>query len=223
MAVFCISSSVRGDSPATHPARQIVVRVIEAESKHALTGAVVSVAGKQPATPFSEPDYSKIGVTDEAGQLNLPADAVIAARGAVRIKAEAEGCTPAAMSFWIDEYLYEPVELPLDRATTIGGTIKDEQGEPIAGVPMRVTISSSGNSLTQLPGGVPVKADAQGRWQCNSAPAPAQVVELEFFHPDYVSPFANTSTESIKSLRDQSAVTILPKGHAVSGVVHDAG
>ena len=37
-----------------------------------------------------------------------------------------------------------------------------------------MTISSSGNSLTQLPGGVPVKTDAQGRWQCNSAPASAQ-------------------------------------------------
>src|SRR5207249_4040621 len=57
---------------------------------------------------------------------------------------------------------------------------------------------------------------------CNSAPASAEVVELEFFHADYVSPFAGTGTESIKSLRDQSAVTVLPRGHAVSGVVRDA-
>ncbi len=114
----------------------------------------------------------------------------------------------------------------LEPGTTMGGTVRDEQGRPIAGVQV---VISGGESL---PGGIrfnsaddTVRTDAQGKWTDHRVPkdfgrydCPA----ISLKHPDYASPPAyDLKSRPLDQLRGGTAVMVMHKGIVVEGVVTD--
>jgi beta-lactamase regulating signal transducer with metallopeptidase domain len=127
------------------------------------------------------------------------------------------------------------------RARTIGGTVRDERGEPVSGVEVRVLILTSGaanafNEIGSPFGGFSFKTDHEGRWECSEAPPEWRGLTLTLAHPDLVEdvyaagtlspPYDNTREPlrfvSPGLLFDRSAVMAMRRGIPVRGRVLDA-
>ena len=115
--------------------------------------------------------------------------------------------------------------LVLEKGTTIGGLIQDDQGKPIGGASVFVLVPSR---ATREPGKPRVslwdyeaKTDAEGRWHCDVVPAKLDDVWLRLSHPDFASDtlYGNTPKPSLETLRDRSGVMVLKKGITVEGRV----
>jgi hypothetical protein len=67
------------------------------------------------------------------------------------------------------------VALPLERGTTIGGLIRDDRGNPIAGATVFVLVPSNDPREPGKPRvnlwDYEAKTDAEGRWHCDIVPA----------------------------------------------------
>lgn len=118
--------------------------------------------------------------------------------------------------------------LPLEKGTTIGGLIRDDKGDPIAGATVFVLVPSN---EAREPGKPRVniwdheaKTDAEGRWHCDVVPAKLDDVWLRLSHPDFASDtmYGTTPKPSLESLRDRSGVMVLKKGITVEGRVLSA-
>ncbi len=127
-----------------------------------------------------------------------------------------------------------PAEIPrevtvaLEPGSTIGGFVRDEQGQPIAGATVGLSIPSTGN---QKPGQPRVdlrnfqtRTDGEGRWRCDLVPARLDILSITVEHPDYVSesnPFWRRS-ESAREFDDLQAgkvVLVLKEGTTLEGRV----
>ncbi len=120
-----------------------------------------------------------------------------------------------------------PAELTvtLEPGTALGGIVRNEQGEPLAGAEVTV------NGHKSPPGQVlwwsindTVTSDADGRWVSHRVPKDLKGfdVKVKVRHPDCVSPSAFDVAEmSIDELRSQTAALVVHKGIAVEGSVTD--
>ncbi len=116
-------------------------------------------------------------------------------------------------------------DFTLEPGTTIGGTVRDEQGRPIAGA--LVTLSGQEN----VPGGRRfnraddgVRTDADGKWVSRRVPKvlSGYSARITLQHPDYASPpFFDFGTQPIEPLRARTAVMVMRKGIALEGTVTD--
>ncbi len=115
--------------------------------------------------------------------------------------------------------------ITLEPGTTMGGTVRDEQDRPIAGV--EVVISSG----EKLPDGIhfnevddTVRTDAQGRWTSHRMPKDFgryvfAIIGLK--HPAYASPPGfDLKSQPLDQLRAGAAVMVMHKGTVVEGVVY---
>ena len=139
-----------------------------------------------------------------------------------------------------------PPELPkvftiaLEPGTTIGGVVRNEQGEPIEGVAVGVYYrkddpDAADNVKVEIlifnTIDTDIKTDKAGRWTFNKMPSEIDKNELRIFltHPGYISdnlqpghiPLPITRQPSIESLRDFSAVMVMKAGLEVVGKVTD--
>ncbi|KPJ52406.1 MAG: hypothetical protein AMS16_06410, partial [Planctomycetes bacterium DG_58] len=138
----------------------------------------------------------------------------------------------------------EHVEIPatftveLSPGTLIGGTIRNEAGEPITGA--RVLVSCLGTYALR-PATVPhvrpylnryeTQTDEAGHWRCDIAPEEFRLAHIQLKHPEYVSdhwgPVPATEDEPIypaqkpNALRELSSVIVMKRGTPVTGVVLD--
>ncbi len=108
----------------------------------------------------------------------------------------------------------------LEPATSIGGIVQDEQGQPIPGVSVSIGLgwSNMGGATEEVYsfGGDRVLTDANGRWRSDQVPADLSRVYVGFTHPDY---FARTSQPPAEKLRDMTGVTVMKKGLVLEGIV----
>ncbi|MEJ2702438.1 MAG: carboxypeptidase regulatory-like domain-containing protein, partial [Sedimentisphaerales bacterium] len=139
-----------------------------------------------------------------------------------------------------------PPELPkvftvkMEPSTTIGGVVRNEQGEPIEGVTVGVQYQTHdpdaaenvyADVMIHEARSTDVVTDKAGRWTFDQMPAKIDKDRLRIFlvHPDYLSdsvspgriPLPLTRQPSIESLRDLSAVMVMKKGLGVAGKVTD--
>lgn len=119
----------------------------------------------------------------------------------------------------------------LDPGSEIGGIVRDEDGQPIAGASVVVT---GGTSDPPRAGGPRIhaivnhqtKTDAQGRWKCGEVPDRANL-SLTITHPDYVverNPIRVTVNQPdvFDKLRTREHVGVLRRGSTIEGQVRGA-
>jgi hypothetical protein len=118
----------------------------------------------------------------------------------------------------------------LEPASTIGGFVRDEQGQPIAGARVSLSIPTSGNQKPGEPrvdlGSVQTRTDANGRWRCDLVPARLDMLSIAVEHPDYVlerHPFwrRTESPQAFADLEAGQAVLVLKEGITIQGQVID--
>ena len=124
----------------------------------------------------------------------------------------------------------EKFTIPLKRGTTIGGTVQNEEGQPVAGVKVEAIMTAFNDYDTisgkgELRPGIPSElgaTDQDGRWVFTAAPEEDAAIQMRFSHPDYVSDgdysFRGGTWDE---LRSKSKVVVMRKGITVAGKVTD--
>jgi hypothetical protein len=107
----------------------------------------------------------------------------------------------------------------LETAVTIGGAIRDEQGNPIANAQVAVQgPGSEPNSVEHLglQGSFQTETtDPAGQWTCHAIPARFENLSFHVTHPD----FAPASFKFQKGLWDGKASFVLKRGQGLNGAV----
>jgi protocatechuate 3,4-dioxygenase beta subunit len=116
-------------------------------------------------------------------------------------------------------------KLEMERGTTVGGLVTNEQGKPIAGVDVQFYFQSKDDERNRPDAGMSragARTDGNGRWRSDAVPAEMARIAFSLNHPDYVGDDGYSSTAPIPKLRDMSAVLVMKKGISVSGRVLDS-
>ena len=144
----------------------------------------------------------------------------------IRVEVKKEGFVPIRLNWHQipgrpgipDQYT-----LALERGTSIGGVIQDEQGHPIEGVSVYLLVSG-GNGVER----VAIldhaeKTDAEGRWRCDIVPSTLDDIAIRLVHPDYISDetYRITPRPSMEQLRAMTGVMVMKKRLTISGRVFD--
>lgn len=136
-----------------------------------------------------------------------------------------------------------PPEIPetftvaMEPGTTIGGTVQNEQGEPIEGVAVSLhyykddPAGAENARVNIVEMSDRIKTKNQGYWRYDRMPSEIDKSELRIFlkHPGYLSddlrpgfiPMPITPQPPIEKLRDLSVVMVMKKGIEVTGTVTD--
>lgn len=232
---LCGSGGVRQDQAGQIPAKRTMSVMVLGVDEKPLAGAKIHAAiwAKEPKK--SNRDY----VCDEDGIafIDLPSEIKI-----LRLWASKDGHA-AMFANWWPEQEAKPREIPrefsfhLEKGTVIGGSVQNEDGEPIAGavVSVRLVNPNGEIGLDQHPipniwladAEKPVKTDARGRWMLDNVPAGDDFDFLVMLnHPDYVSDYIWGGLQKEQKvgavrLRERAAIMVMHRGNTLSGVVTD--
>src|SRR5205085_6805008 len=124
----------------------------------------------------------------------------------LNIAVKMDGYVPSRVEYRENDAIPATYTLELTRGISIGGTIQDEQGNPIAGVEMECMFPGGDakmrkrNNFYEV---VRTKSDDQGRWRCDGIPSDLNGLMFKVTHPDFVSDKTNdyTSTPPEEQLR----------------------
>ncbi len=241
--VLCIASLIAAltvasgheataDEPAP-PKRMMQVTVVGPDDKP-LAGADVKVAiwAVEPAKT------NRDLVCDAEGRvsLELPAEIKI-----LRLWAGKEQHV-ALFAQWWPEQESAPRPIPeqftfrLEKGTSLGGVVQNDERKPIAGAKVEVALKRSDEGLLStkpIPtrwlstGENAIRTDAEGKWSLTNVPAGDVEVSLLLTHPDYASDagWGGLQTEqkiTMESLRDGTATVVMHRGISVTGTVTDS-
>ncbi|MEJ2703132.1 MAG: carboxypeptidase-like regulatory domain-containing protein [Sedimentisphaerales bacterium] len=113
--------------------------------------------------------------------------------------------------------------LALERGTSIGGIVQDEQGKPIEGVSVYLLVASGDEVERVAIWDHAEKTDADGHWRCDIVPAKLDDIAIRLAHPDYISDamYGMTPRPTIEKLRAMTGVMVMKQGLNVTGRVCD--
>ena len=219
-------------SPVSHDETSALVisfRVLDAGTGRGIEGASLQAA--VPAMP-ADGTFAPAGgesITDKDGRCPVPvtnANAVIVRAGGYVSRTLLLG----AGRDMPDEYTFQ-----LEKASIIGGYVRDEAGKPIRDVRMKIDVSYL-QSYTMKDQGhehanttLTTQTDAEGRWTCSELHSEVGALQFRLTHPEHV-PARYTSgvsivpdilTTSMSDLRDTKAILVMKYGQMVSGFVRD--
>jgi beta-lactamase regulating signal transducer with metallopeptidase domain/5-hydroxyisourate hydrolase-like protein (transthyretin family)/peroxiredoxin len=168
---------------ATPPTGRLTVHVTNAQTGEPIEGVQIDAwIDAEEKTNHSQPVTGKDGTAvveyDPAARIDR-----------VTLTPNRQGFVPAHV-YWDDNR--RPIQIPqtkafaLEPGTTIGGVVNDEQGRPIEGATVTITVPATESDLSsnRFPIGVP-KTDAKGRWVDSEAPADLSRVSIRVEHPKY--------------------------------------
>ena len=210
------------------------VRVISRSDKQPIAGASIHVSYWD-----ANSDHEIEGTADAQGscKIELPRDVT-----SITIYAAKDGFVPTRES-WpetkIRQGLPSTTVLQLEPGSPIGGFVKDEDGQPVAGAIVTVALNrgKSSDADIDLPEGnsmhvyagypcITVKTDAQGHWRASILPEGAERDTRLWFrvsHPDFVRDSGGYSRRlSIKTARAFSGALPLRRGLRIAGQAHAA-
>jgi protocatechuate 3,4-dioxygenase beta subunit len=157
----------------------------------------------------------------------------------LRVWVDHDGYVPLFAQWWPklqDNGFPIPEEFAfrLTKGSVIGGIVKNEDGQPIAGaeVEVELTHAEGERDINERPvvdvGGTTCTTDAAGRWSVNNIP-PGEAIEvqLKISHPDYVNDrswgeMQQRQKVTMEALRAQTAAIVMRRGVKVQGTVTDA-
>lgn len=214
------------DTPQGVPVRSAEVLILDAETGKPIEGATV-VAGFDLRHVRLTTDARGVATIDLSSQkisrsLNADvwADGYVQQRDDIRDVRPKDGKSPR-------------LEFRLHCGNeTFGGTVRDEQGRPIAGVEVALWgYLGEMKDKKELAWMVRTTTDAEGGWRCGSL-RKMRFVHLYLSHPDYLSddqvhgrkfgePRGKNDAKLFDRLRDFSDVQVMARGVALSGRVTD--
>jgi RNA polymerase sigma factor (sigma-70 family) len=125
---------------------------------------------------------------------------------------------------WIAPEVPETSTMALERGVPIGGTVRDEQGRPIAGarvfpIVWEARMPQDWPELAPGPDDLAARSDDQGRWRSDSLPAgagPDVRLNVLVTHPDHIAIEQHIQPDEARA---QSNVLVLRAGRSVAGTV----
>jgi peroxiredoxin len=225
-----VASLVVLGAPAQSRDGQMRLRVVDAQTDQPLAGVKVRA-------------WAGSGlVTDESGNCSFPLPLPGAERFFYRIALSRQGYVAKYIT-WSQSQNDKVLDIPaqytarMDEGATIGGIVKNENGEPVPGA--RVIFSGPpppANDQREQTAVAPnyhlERTDANGRWQNSEAPKHFRDLTFRVIHPDYVpSVFACEGGDADdpgvvqwpeSNFLSGTAVMLLTHGIELSGVVLDS-
>ena len=165
--------------------RTVFFRVVDRETKQPLPGVTLKV--------WIDGKMARQQVTDESGLMVITLPEKEPER--LTVTARKNGLVP--MRVYLRHFAAKETEIPrtytlaMERGTTIGGIVRDEDGRPIEGVTVSLYEDGPvdrGREALDFEG-ITARTDAQGRWHLDLIPAGLDLGHLHFTfaHPDFVS------------------------------------
>ncbi len=206
----------------------MMVKVVDEEGRP-VEGAKIHAGVWTKETFKPNRDYA----TDAAGQgaVELPKSLYI-----LRIFTSKEGRVPM-FTHWEQEWFAGhgapgEVTITLKKGTTIGGVVKNEEGEPIAGAKVGVQVQQNGAETQMMvdpwlaEGEDARVTDAKGQWTLDNVPGVDLALLMSVTHPDYVSDLSwgglqRSQNVTMAALRAQKATIVMQHGTSLTGVVTD--
>ncbi|UCE49310.1 MAG: carboxypeptidase regulatory-like domain-containing protein [Phycisphaerales bacterium] len=201
----------------------------------------LSVVDKESGAPVPKAEievtlYGK-GISDEQKrqQLNTNAKGFCAIVLPVRspeyakFDVKAAGYVPSYVSWRNSEDgrerdpIPESFVFPLEKGTSIGGVVKNEEGKPVEGVKVYLMLARKDGRIGYSISDCFSTTDAQGKWRSDILPKNVDDLWMNLKHPDYVtSEVWNTiPVPPVKELRNFTSVMVLKSGVTLSGIVRD--
>jgi hypothetical protein len=126
----------------------------------------------------------------------------------------------------VGEPLPERFTIPLERAHSIGGFVRNQSGEPVAGANVLITLRGPSPQGVQprLHNEIwesPATTDAGGRWRFDDAAADLEHLHVRLEHPEYISNEHIATLPPPEDFRNGTAVLTAIKGVTCEGTVTD--
>lgn len=143
-----------------------------------------------------------------------------------RLDAKAEGMVPYHI-YWTSQHkqLEFPAEyvMRFERATTIGGVVRDAAGQPVKGASVNILYPATDSDAASYYYYLhrDLKTNAEGRWKSNTVPEDFSQASVRVEHPDYLRGNIDVD-QNAAALRDQSFEWIMQQGPELTGRVMDA-
>lgn len=206
-------------------------RVINAQTKEPIPGVTLELQNQGPGINFQD---VKVQTTDANGrsQVKLPD----LPPTAVRVYPSKAGFVPLRV-YWEGEpspIMPKSVTIPMEPGKAFGGTIRNEAGEPIPDVEVKIDYWATGsgeNPHIRANINTKTKSDKDGRWQVEVMPAKVEGKLLRIYlnHSDYISdhlkrgfaPTPVTEQPPMEKLFDRTAEMVMKKGETIEGRVID--
>lgn len=193
-------------------------RVVDAQTGLPLAGVAIQVRIDRDSTNTTTNELASVPVVVPGGKVER-----------VSIWASKDGYVPISVTW---NGLGGPLDLPveytlkLERGTTIGGIIRDEDDRAVEGATVYLLVPGT-DVLGQPRPRIwehAVKTDAEGRWHSDIMPSKLDEIWIRLSHPDYASDttYGKTPPPPVERLRDQAGVMVLKRGATVTGRVRDA-
>lgn len=146
-----------------------------------------------------------------------------------KVNVKAAGYVPVYTSWYNRENAREPDPIPqsfvfpLEQGTSIGGVVKNEEGNPVEGVKVFLMLTEQEGKIRYSISDSLSTTDAQGKWRSDIVPEKINGLWMNLKHPDYVTTdvWNTIPVPPEQALRDFSSVMVLKSGVTLSGVVRD--
>jgi RNA polymerase sigma factor (sigma-70 family) len=198
--------------------RTVFFRVVDRSTKQLLAGVTLST--------WIDGKVVREQVTDASGRLVIPLPQVKFDH--LTVTARKEGLAPMKVHLW--RSAVPALEVPrsftltMDRATSVGGIVRDEDGHPIEGVSVTPYVTGPADRAPESLdlGDAVARTDPEGRWHIDVIPVNFDLGRLRFrcAHPEFLGQGETSIIQPIPTpaqLRSQSGETVLYRGISVTG------
>ena len=217
LASSATAAKINPPTGAPMPTKTLIIHLQDADGSP-LAGAFVKADG-----PASTAEVT----SDTTGAATIPLAQARPAYLSVHLRKD--GYVPKLVTWNMEQPSFQlpgDFTLKMEKARTIGGFVRNDDGQPVANANVVLIIrgSSMGGVAQQVFNDIwerRVATDAQGKWHFDEAPADLRSLSVTLEHPDYISNERIDERPVDDDFRQQKAVLILHKGVAVDGTVTD--
>jgi len=219
-----------------------VIRSASAEQQVSeSTKFTLSVIDKKTGKPIPNVEVkvslSGKGISDEQKKQELSTDAKglctiklpVPSPEYFKVNVKSAGYVPVYTSWYNRENAREPDPIPqsfvfpLEKGTSIGGVVKNEEGTPVEGVKVFLMLAEQESKIRYSIGDSFPTTDAQGKWRSDIVPEKIDGLWMNLKHNDYVTTdvWNTIPVPPEQALRDFTSIMVLKSGVTLSGVVRD--
>ena len=147
----------------------------------------------------------------------------------VVVHVSTDGYVPVVLN-WSGAQDNDPIPsdytLRLEKGSSIGGTVVDDNGDPLVGAELHVSAAAEEHSFRQRPFVLDevTFTDPDGAWRLNCMPEKIKDISVRIVHPSYINDgrYLFSGSEQISDLRASTSSIVMTKGIVIEGMIVDA-